>query len=155
MQEGKPYFLLPGALQVSREPMLITTILGSCISVCLWDRKKNIGGINHYMLPHWNGQGLASPKYGNIAMDKLLSLMVRAGSEKKDLVAKVFGGAQVLQNNVNIFNIGLRNIEYAEESIKTAGIPIAGQSTGGLTGRKIIFNTATGEIRMKFVGNGK
>jgi chemotaxis protein CheD len=104
------------------------------------------------MLPHWNGQGLASPKYGNIAIEKLISLMISAGSEKKDLIAKIFGGAQVLQNKVNIFNIGLRNIEYAEESIKSSGIPIAGQSTGGAIGRKIVFNTATGEIRMKYVG---
>lgn len=139
---------------MSREPMIITTILGSCISVCLWDRKRGIGGINHYMLPHWNGLGLASPKYGNIAMEKLILKMLGAGSDKKDLVAKVFGGGEVLQNKGNIFNIGQRNIEFAEDSIRMEGIPITGQSTGGTAGRKIIFNTATGEIRMKYVGKG-
>ena len=151
MVAQKTYFLLPGALQVSRFPMQVTTILGSCVAVCLWDRETGIGGINHYMLPHWNGMGLASPKYGNIAIEKLIGKMIRAGCKKKDLEAKLFGGAEVLQVSENIFNIGQRNIDYAEEAIREAGIPITGQSTGGSLGRKIIFNTASGEIRMKYV----
>ncbi|MEA3444943.1 MAG: chemotaxis protein CheD [Bacteroidota bacterium] len=155
MKQVDTYFLLPGALQVSKDPLLVTTILGSCISVCLWDRRRNIGGINHYMLPLWNGQGLASPKYGNIAIEKLIAQMVRMGSLKKDMVAKIFGGGEVLQSNCCVFNIGKRNTDYAKEVFSNIEIPVVGQSTGGEYGRKIIFNTSTGEIRMKYVRKTK
>ncbi len=148
---SKTYYLLPGAMYVSVKPMLVTTILGSCISVCLWDRRKNFGGINHYMLPHWNGHGLASPKYGNIAIDKLIGKMLNLGSLKQDLIAKIFGGAEIYKHNSKSFNIGEQNIAFAQTVIRSEGIPVMGQSTGGNLGRKIIFNTANGEIHMKYV----
>ena len=68
---GKHY-LYPSALFAEKEQYMVDTILGSCVAVCLFDTKLKIGGINHYMLPLWNGNGLASPKFGNIATEKLI-----------------------------------------------------------------------------------
>ena len=64
-------------------PTVVTTILGSCVSVCFSDPVMKMGGINHYMLPYWNGQGLASPKFGNIAIEKLLEKMISMGVIKE------------------------------------------------------------------------
>ncbi len=147
---GKHY-LYPGALFVNKQPYFITTILGSCVAVCLYDKRLNIGGMNHYLLPFWNGEGLPSPKFGNIAIKQLISKMKALGSNPEDLIAKLFGGAAVLNTKQEVFYIGERNIAVAKKVLDEAGIPIVAQSTGGDRGRKIIFNTATGEIRHKFL----
>ena len=147
-------FLYPAALHAGNEPTQVITILGSCIAVCLWDPVLKIGGINHYMLPLWNGHGLASPRYGNIAIDKLITKMISLGSNKNNLKAKVFGGGEVLKTETSGFNIGTRNIELAENLLREKNIPIISSSTGGKFGRKILFNTETGEVRMKYIGKG-
>lgn len=151
MTEFDKYFLYPGTLFVSEDPSFITTLLGSCVAVCLYDRRLHIGGMNHFLLPNWDGKGLASPKYGNIAINQLIEKMERLGSRRKDLISKTFGGANVLGNNSNIFQIGERNIKIAGDLLDEYGISKMPASAGGLRGRKIIFNTFTGEVRMKYI----
>ncbi len=146
-------FLYPSALFASNKPHEITTILGSCVAVCLHDPILKIGGINHYMLPYWNGRGLASPKYGNIAIEKLLAKLLAYGSDKTNIMAKVFGGGEVIQSNNNQFSIGERNVEVANTMLKEYKIRIYSSSTGGKLGRKIIFNTETGEVMHRFIQN--
>lgn len=148
----KKLFLYPSALYVGRAPVQIITILGSCVAVCLIDFKLKIGGINHFMLPLWNGQGLASPRYGNIAIKKLVDKMERLGSKRIDIKAKIFGGAEVLQSENVSFNIGKRNIELAKSVLEEYNIPIISSSLGGKYGRKILFNSNTGEVRLKYIG---
>jgi chemotaxis protein CheD len=106
------------------------------------------------MLPLWNGNGLASPKYGNIAIEKLIDKMKQMGCKKENLIAKVFGGANVIETNINIFNVGERNHQLAIETLEKENIPIIAKSLGGEVGRKIIFNTQTGDVMMKFLGKG-
>lgn len=146
------HFLYPSAIMVSTEPCEITTILGSCVAVCIVDPVRAIGGINHYMLPLWNGSGLESPKYGNIAIDKLIAKILMLGCNPRNLVAKVFGGGEVLsvQDNTQ-YNIGLRNIEIALEILEEKNIPVVSSSLGGKLGRKIIFRTHTGEVKHYFI----
>ncbi len=151
MSEPIKHYLLPGGIKFSKRPMEITTLLGSCISVCLWDSNLKIGGINHYMMPYWNGDGLASPKFGNIAIEKLIKSMIALGSNKNDMVAKVFGGAAVLSSSACIFNIGERNISTQRDILLQEGIPVVAKSIGGDRGRKLIFNTTTGTVKMKFI----
>jgi chemotaxis protein CheD len=149
--EMQAHYLYPAALFAHKEPHIVNTILGSCVSVCLYDSKLKIGGINHFMLPHWNGQELASPKYGNIAIEKLLDKMLEMGSQHKYLIAKVFGGGEVIQVKNYNFNVGLRNIELATGMLGKMHIPIVASSLGGKEGRKIQFNTFEGSVKMKFV----
>ena len=152
MEEGiNTYFLYPAALYATKEPTIINTILGSCVAICVWDKVLKTGGMNHYMLPFWNGQGLASPKYGNIAIEKLIQKMANMGSHKRSLITKVFGGGEVILVNSSTFNIGLRNIEIAFSSIQDYKLPIIAKSVGGKLGRKIQFNTLTGEVKMKYI----
>jgi len=147
----KTHFLYPAALFAHDEPYLVDTILGSCVAVCLYDSQKKIGGINHFMLPFWNGNGLASPKYGNIAIQKLIDKMIELGATHSNIQAKIFGGGEVVETKTNLFRIGERNIEMAISSLKEHKIRITGQSVGGKNGRKIRFNTETGVVLMKII----
>lgn len=147
------HFLYPSTMFAASQPAEVTTILGSCVAVCLWDKYLGIGGINHYMLPTWNGMELASPKYGNIAIERLVEKMLSLGSKKNNLVAKVFGGGEVISATTPVMHIGERNIMVAEEMLDEYNIPIISRSTGGKNGRKIIFNTHTGEVLHGFIKN--
>ncbi len=151
MENLGSHYLYPAALFASKDPFLVNTILGSCVAVCLYDPILKIGGVNHFMLPLWNGQGLASPKFGNIAIDKLLEKMLSLGSQKPHLRAKVFGGGEVIETKSNQFHIGERNIKIAMEMLQELRIPIISSSTGGNNGRKIQFLTHTGEVRQKYI----
>ena len=145
------HFLYPAELYVSKAPYQINTILGSCVTVCLYDPVLNIGGMNHFMLPYWNGQGLASPKYGNIANEKLLDKMISLGCNKNHLKAKIFGGGEVIETQIVQFHIGARNIELARLFLEEKKIPLVSSSVGGKLGRKIEFLTSSGEVRQKYV----
>ncbi len=151
MDELGTHFLYPAALYASKAPTKVSTILGSCVAVCLYDPILKIGGINHFMLPYWNGQGLASPKYGNIAIEKLIEKMLSLGSLKSNLKAKVFGGGEVIETNITQFHIGERNIKVAIEMLQEFNIPVVAKSLGGKLGRKIEFTTDSGEVRQKYI----
>ena len=149
MDSKNPHFLYPGTLFASKNSYQIITILGSCVAVCLWDSVQEIGGMNHFLLPLWNGHGLASPKYGNIAIEKLIDKMISIGSKKRNLQAKIFGGSNVL--SLSQFFVGKRNIEIAKELLEENSILIVGQSVGGELGRKIYFNTQTGRVNQYYI----
>ena len=146
-----PYYLHPSTICISKDAQWITTVLGSCVAVCFFDKKRNIGGINHYMLPYWNGDGLESPKYGNVAISQLFRKMLEIGAKKEDIVCKIFGGAEVIAEQQSVFNIGQRNIELAYKLVAELGIPVMSSSTGGKNGRKIHYNTSTGEVLQKYL----
>lgn len=145
------HYLYPADLFVSKDPSLINTILGSCVAVCMYDPILHFGGMNHFMLPFWNGQGLASPKYGNIAIEKLMDDLLQKGAKKERLTAKIFGGGEVLETSSSAFRIGERNTELAFQMLDSMKIKLAASHVGGKTGRKIQFNNFTFEVRMKMI----
>ena len=100
------------------------------------------------MLPFWNGNELASPKYGNIAIENQVKKLEKLGASRSTMVAKVFGGANQLNHTVGV---GQRNIKVAQEMLEELNIKIVAKSVGGEKGRKINFNTSTGEVFMKYV----
>lgn len=140
------HHLNPCMLIAHRDELEVTTLLGSCVSVCLWDPHLTCGGMNHYMLPLWNGDGLPTPKYGNVAIEKLIGKMLDFGCRKEHLVAKCFGGANVIGDGIGRMQIGERNIALAEELLGIHRIPIIAREVGGLRGLKIIFNTKSGVV---------
>jgi chemotaxis protein CheD len=142
-------YLFPAEIFVSREPIMVSTVLGSCIAVCLWDSRLAIGGMNHYLLPLWNGDGLATPKYGNIAIRQLVEKVLAQGAERKNLQAKIFGGAAMWDNSNGLFAIGLRNIELAQQQLKELQIPLVASDVGGTLSRKIFFNTGDGSVLLR------
>jgi chemotaxis protein CheD len=153
MKKGKQpkHYLHPSTIWISKDPQWVTTVLGSCVSVCLFDKKTCIGGINHFMLPYWNGEGLESPKYGNVAITQLFQKMLEFGVKKENVVCKIFGGAEVLGEQSSVFNVGKRNIELAYKMMQEMNIPVVSSSTGGKQGRKIHYNTGTGEVLQKYL----
>lgn len=142
------HFLFPGTIFAEPAEYLISTVLGSCVAVCLWDQVVRRGGMNHIMLPLWNGEGLATPKYGNIAMEKLLAKVLAIGCRKENLVAKVFGGANVNGTGLEVFMIGDRNIMLAFDMLEEFRIPVVARDVGGQVGRKIIMNSENGVVML-------
>lgn len=153
---GEPlptHYLHPSTLFASERAHWITTVLGTCVAVCLWDSHRRIGGMNHYMLPLWNGHGLPTPKFGNVAIARLIERMEQLGSRRPDVVAKLFGG-KANGHEVELLNVGERNADLGEQLLAEAGITITACSLGGNYGRKIQFNTETGEVRLKRLAGG-
>lgn len=107
--------------------------------------------MNHYMMPFWNGEGLETPRYGNVAIPKLILEMLEKGSMKKDLIAKVFGGATMLGEGSSVFQTGEKNMAVADRLLKEFGIPVTASSTGGDRGRKIWFDPATGDVLQQYI----
>ena len=151
MDQIETHFLYPSAIFISRKSHKVSTILGSCVAVCLFDPVLKFGGINHFMLPFWNGQGLASPKYGNIAIERLIDKMISLGSKKTNIRAKVFGGGEVIDTSISQFHIGERNIKLALETLDEFKIPVIAKSVGGKLGRKIEYCTGTGEVKQRYI----
>jgi len=141
----KKVFILGGQVVVTNEPQILVTILGSCVSVCLWDRKMAAGGMNHFLLPETVND--AKSLHGGITATRvLIQTMVRKSSGLKNLEAQVFGGANRFFTEESFLNVGKQNVEAARIALEEAGIPLVHQDTGGEPGRKIYFNTQTGHI---------
>ena len=145
------HFLFPNTIYASKKPARVQTILGSCVSVCLYDVVLGYGSLNHYMLPWWNGDEIPSPKYGDIALTRLIEVMNSMGCKKENLVAKIFGGADQHQMGSRGYEIGARNIATAERILSKESISIIARSTGGVVGRKIVFHTNTNKVLMKYL----
>lgn len=147
--------LHPGMIHAEREPCVVRTVLGSCIAVCLFDPVTRCGGINHYVLPLWNGDGLPSPRYGNIAIAKLVERLLDLGCLRINLRAKLFGGGSVLGASSGLLNVGERNIMIAEDLLAEERIPVVARDVGGVCSRKVLFTTETGEVLLRRLGNLK
>lgn len=146
---GKKY-VLPGRLFVTAEPYAVTTILGSCVAVCLWDPTRRAGGVNHFLLPHWAGARQSSARFGNLAMEQLIGETLALGSRLQDLQAKVFGGARVIDHpEGDAHHLGARNVEVAHQILVQEGIPIVAEDVGGKGGRKVIFHTLDGSVLLR------
>lgn len=135
-------------LYVVNEPMEIMTILGSCIAVCLWDEKNRVAGMNHYLLPFWNGEGFKTLKYGNISIQRLFEEMILNGALKQNIVAKIFGGAAINLAG-GALSVGEQNVRIAECVLSELKIPIIARDVGGRMGRKIILSSVDGSVYVK------
>ncbi len=139
--------VLPGEYFVSSEDMVIMTVLGSCIAACIWDPHLNIGGMNHFMLPDSDGID-TSGRYGSYAMELLINEMVKAGSRREAMQAKVFGGGQVMAS-FTAMNVGERNTEFVLDYLKTERIPIVSKDVLDIYPRKVCFFPTTGKALVK------
>ena len=141
-------YITQGETAVGRDPdMVISTILGSCISICLWDPVAGVGGMNHLLLADQvKGAGEASA--GAVAMDRLINQMMPLGAERPRLHAKLFGGSSMLQGRTDI---GSRNAEFGRGYLRTENIPCDAENVGGERARRLRFWPATGVAQMKFV----
>lgn len=142
--------LLPGECYVTAEPVMLVTVLGSCVSVCLRDRSSGLGGMNHFMLPGDTGvQGLLSNsgRYGVHAMDLLINGLMRRGAQRRYFEAKVFGGGSVLKNLSA--DVGQRNVEFVLQYLEDEGIPLAAQDLLDVHPRKVYFFPGSGRVLVR------
>jgi chemotaxis protein CheD len=144
-------FIHVGQILVDNGSVQISTVLGSCVAVCLYDKKLGIGGMNHYLLPFWNGNGLQSLKFGNISIPKLIEAMIEKGAKIDSIEAKIFGGASI---NFSTYNqnmlVGEKNILVAREILSDCKIKIVAEDVGGNSGRKIQFNLENGKVLLRY-----
>ena len=130
---------------MAEDPTQVTTILGSCVAICVWDRCLHIGGVNHYLLPAANDECNSSPRFGDVSTRELLKELLKLGCSRQYMQAKIFGGSALFrQEGSYASSLGAQNVAAANLMLKNAGIPILSQDTGGPHGRKIIFNTDDG-----------
>jgi len=138
-------YLLPGQLYASAEPCRITTILGSCVAVCLFDATRLAGGMNHFLLPISRGAEEVSMRFADQATVTLLQRMMALGCHLDNIIAKIFGGAALFHSTGQYKDsLGAKNVAAATELLARAGIPIAARETGGNQGRRVIFDTEEG-----------
>jgi chemotaxis protein CheD len=148
------HFLHAGQVFVSAEGKSIVLILGSCVGVCIWDAVNAIGGATHYLLPSWDGTGVASPRYGNVAISILVQRLLEAGANRGQLRAKVFGGGCLFDSMRESGahkepHLGSRNVEMALEILAKAQIPVVSKDIGVDKGQRIVFHPDTGRAEIK------
>ncbi len=146
-------FLSPGTLHCAAVPSRVTTVLGSCVAVCLWDDRLRLGGINHYLLPH-HCAGDRSLRFGDTAIERLLREMMRLGCQPESLQAKLFGGAAVLGWATGGDPVGDQNVRVALDTLCQHGIPIVERDTGGPSGMLIRMLTESGRVTVRRVTAG-
>ena len=122
--------ILPGEFYVSMHGELITTVLGSCVSACIRDPETGIGGMNHFMLPdnqnrnakHWENTPVnVQTRYGNIAMERLINVVLASGCRRENIEIKLFGGGKVLNLSADI---GGKNVEFVKRYLNTEGLTV-------------------------------
>lgn len=143
--------ILPGQYHAAREGA-ISTVLGSCVSTCLWDPIERIGGMNHFMLPGDGGNRgspwAASARFGVYAMEVLINDMIRLGADRRRLVAKVFGGARLLAGFERL-DVGAKNSEFVLEFLRVEGIRVLARDLLDVCPRKVHFFVASGKVQVK------
>ncbi len=137
------YYLYSGEIFATDRPVEVSTVLGSCVSVCLWDPVRRAGGINHFVSPVEGAGDPLSNRYGEPAIKNLLKRMEDLGSLRGDIRGSVFGGGRVIDLH---YDIGADNIRVARQELLAEGIHVGRWDTGGDHGRSLRFNTRTGEV---------
>lgn len=141
-------YITQGQHAVGRDAdMVVSTILGSCISICLWDPVAKVGGMNHLLLPDAI-QADATTTAGAVDMDMLINKMMPLGAERPRLRAKMFGGSSMLNGRTDI---GARNAEFGRKYLRNEGIPCDAVDVGGTKARRLKFWPATGVAKMRLV----
>jgi chemotaxis protein CheD len=137
--------VVQGKFQISADPNVVfSTILGSCVSACLFDEVAKIGGMNHYLLADCPSNSTSSLRYGVHAMELLINALQKAGASRSRLKAKVFGGGTM---SGLFHDIGQKNGEFVLNYLSEEGVPVSAQDLGGTSARRINFHPITGQVR--------
>lgn len=135
-------YLQGGEVHAASDPTAVTTVLGSCVAVCLFSPSTGVGGVNHFLLPTGAGD---SARFGEGAMRLLLARVLALGARPGDLRAKVFGGSGTMGRRADGRTLGEQNAALAVRLLAEERIPLLGGDVGGERGRKLVFHTDTGD----------
>jgi len=148
----KQIFLLPGQWAVPHEPSEVTTILGPCVAVCLFDRSRQMGGMNHFLLAAGGASGRERSRYGDTSCEDLVQCLFASGSRPEDIEARIVGGANVGRLSVaEGESLGERNAEMARSVLRRHHIAVGFEDTGGAAARRLRFRTGVGILEVKTI----
>lgn len=144
-------------LNICSAPNAITTLgLGSCVGIILYDPSKKLAGLAHIMLPDSTKVKINDnkAKFADTGIDLLLQKLLANGANRRNILAKIAGGAQMFafRSNNDMLRIGERNVEATKEKLKQLGIQIVAEDTGKNYGRTIEFYPETSALVIKAVG---
>ena len=148
--------ILPGEYFVSSEPMIVYTVLGSCISACIRDPIAGVGGMNHFMLPepeHASHDSWGeSTRYGSYAMESLINEIIKRGGLKSRLEIKLFGAGKIYEGNIDV---GANNAKWVIGYLKSEGLATIKTDLGDVFPRKVYYFTDSGRVLMKKIEHVK
>ena len=141
--------VIQGEYRISNDPTVVfSTVLGSCVAVCLHDPAIGLGGMNHFLLPKRSGREGENVRYGAYSMELMINGMLKQGARKDRLVAKLFGGARM---SLSLSDIGASNGRFAHDFLADEAIPISAESLGGNAARRVRFWPVTGRAKQLLV----
>lgn len=141
--------VLQGETKFSDNPdEVLSALLGSCVSACIWDDDCHVGGMNHFLLPGDVSGTNDSIFYGVNSMELLINDLIKSGAVRSRLKVKIIGGANM---NSGSFDVGKRNYEFAKWFIENEGLEIVSVCVGGNRGRRVRFWPTTGRSQRKFL----
>lgn len=142
-------YLKPGELAVAERPALVSTVLGSCVAVTLFSPRLGVGAICHAMLPL--AAGREGFKFVDTSLAHMLESFERLGVTKRELVSKLFGGADMFEvlRPASLPTVGWQNVQAARTILQREGLHLSASDTGGQQGRKLLFYSHTGEVLLK------
>lgn len=158
-QRGEKIDVGVGELAVARQPdILVTSALGSCVGVALWDPFTLSGGLAHVMLPKQYAQVSESEnlegRYAETAIPLLVELLGRQGSPRRRLLAKIAGGAAMFIGDASGSQVGERNVEAVREQLAALHIPIRGEDVGGRHARTVELHMDSGTLVVRSYAYG-
>lgn len=144
----------PGQMAVSYGPAVLHTVLGSCVSVCLWHPTLRLGGMNHFMLPEAGSPFVASLRHGDFAMAALVREMEAHGGRRSQFSARMYGGANVLDGAGDGPTLGERNVDFALAWLEAERIPLDVAHVLGTAARRVKFDLGSGLSGVRLLGAG-
>lgn len=143
--------LQPGEWFFSERPVLIDTILGSCLGIVMRHR-DGATCVAHCVLPRWNGEPGGEARFVDRCLEQMMMLFDRRGRERSELDVKLFGGSRMLVTDPPGRDpVGRQNLDMALAILRREGIRVSAQDVGGNRGRRILVHSATGEVRVSYV----
>lgn len=141
--------VVQGEFKISAEPQVVlSTVLGSCVAVCLYDPGVRVGGMNHFLLPSREGSNSNDIRYGAHAMELLINGLLKSGASRSRLEAKIFGGASMASR---LQDIGTSNALFARGFLADESIPILSESLGGTLARRVRFWPESGRVQQMLI----
>jgi chemotaxis protein CheD len=142
--------ILPGEFFVSAEPMIVYTVLGSCISACIRDPVAGVGGMNHFMLPQPKEASCDSwgetTRYGSFAMESLINAILKRGGNRSRLEVKLFGAGKIYDGKIDV---GGQNAKWVTQYLDNEGLTVASSDLGDVFPRKVYYYTESGRVLLK------
>jgi chemotaxis protein CheD len=145
--------VLPGEFYVSTQEEMISTVLGSCVSACIHDTERGIGGMNHFMLPEpvgerdsWSSAVGRAARYGSDAMEQLINAILKAGGRRENFSVKIFGGGRVL---TQMTDVGQRNVSFVKRYLEAEGLKLLAADVGDIYPRQLQFFPVSGRVRVR------